>query len=273
MSASVGRTVAPLKAVDCQLVSLDGQGVLPGNRPGPGVEVCTFQMPKGLVFEWHTHEEHQLAWARNGVLVVRVEESAWVLPPTRALFIPAGVRHETLSDGAATMLSCYLRPERCPIMWTSCTPVVARPLLLELVGYLADRCLVADQRLRAEAMLSDLLDPAPATAVEVVMPTDERARRVAMAISARPSDRRTLAEWGREVGASSRTLARAFVTDTGVPFGRWRSLLRMRAAMAGLARGASISSVAFEVGYESTSAFVAAFRRETGRTPAAYFRD
>ncbi len=230
-------------------------------------------MPQGLVFDWHTHEDHQLAWAHHGVLVVRVEDAAWILPPTRALFIPAGVRHETLSEGTATMLSCYLSPVRSRVRWTSCTPVIARPLLSELVGYLADRGLAPDRRLRAEAMLPDLLEPTSATAIQVAMPADARARRVAAGISAHPADRRTLEEWGREVGASSRTLARAFVNDTGIPFGRWRSLVRMRAAMTALANGGAISSVAFEVGFESTSAFVAAFRRETGRTPAAYFRD
>jgi AraC-like DNA-binding protein len=121
-------------------------------------------------------------------------------------------------------------------------------------------------------MLPDLLEPISARAIQVTVPAEARARRVAAGISARPADRRTLAEWGQEVGASSRTLARAFVNDTGLPFGRWRSLVRMRAAMAALAKGGAISSVAIEVGFESTSAFVAAFRRETGSTPAAYFR-
>ena len=35
----------------------------------------------------------------------------------------------------------------------------------------------------------------------------------------------------------------------------------------------AVSRVASRVGYETPSAFVAAFRRETGQTPAAYFRD
>ncbi|HEV3328385.1 MAG TPA: helix-turn-helix domain-containing protein, partial [Acidimicrobiales bacterium] len=76
-----------------------------------------------------------------------------------------------------------------------------------------------------------------------------------------------------DVGASSRTLARSFLSDTGLPFGRWRSLLRLRIAMEALAAGRPVASVASQVGYESSSAFVAAFRKETGITPAAYFRD
>jgi AraC-like DNA-binding protein len=75
------------------------------------------------------------------------------------------------------------------------------------------------------------------------------------------------------VGASGRTLAREFVAEAGVPFGRWRTLLRLQAALSMLAAGQPVSRVAGRVGYENPSAFVAAFRRQTGLTPAAYFRD
>ena len=53
--------------------------------------VATFPMPAGLVFDWHTHPDHQLAWAASGVLMVRTRDATWVLPPTRALWIPAGI--------------------------------------------------------------------------------------------------------------------------------------------------------------------------------------
>jgi len=96
---------------------------------------------------------------------------------------------------------------------------------------------------------------------------------LAQALAGNPADRRTLGQWGRAVGASERTLARAFQAGTGIPFGRWRILLRLQAALPALASGQPVSSVARRVGYESTSAFVAAFRQETGLTPAAYFHD
>jgi AraC-like DNA-binding protein len=88
-----------------------------------------------------------------------------------------------------------------------------------------------------------------------------------------PADDRTLAEWGREVGASSRTLSREFLSDTGLPFARWRALVRLHSAMEALGTGETVSEVARKVGYESASAFVAAFKRETGITPARYFRE
>src|SRR5215475_10713474 len=126
------------QGVGCHVVSQDGQCAAEGPGQDVAVFVATFPMPAGQVFDWHTHDDHQLAWAASGVLTVRTLQRAWVLPPTRALWIPAGVRHETLTAGAAaTMRSLYLRPQRCPISWAEPTPVSASPLLAELIGYLA----------------------------------------------------------------------------------------------------------------------------------------
>ena len=83
---------------------------------------------------------------------------------------------------------------------------------------------------------------------------------------------RTLHEWGRTVGASSRTLARAFLSDTGLSFGRWRTLVRLQASLPYLAEQVPVNAVARLVGYRTTSAYVAAFRAHTGVTPGRYFQ-
>lgn len=253
-------------------MSPDGQDCDPWAGAPGSVIAITFPMPLGAVFNWHAHDDHQLAWAASGVLTVRTEHADWVLPPTRALWIPAGLRHETLAAGAATMLSLYLRPDRAPRDWPGPVPVLVIPLLAELIGYLGSDSLGAGPQERAEALLADLLRPVPMTAIDVRMPGDERAAEVAAALLADPADGRTLAEWGRHAGASGRTLARAFLDGTGMPFGQWRRLVRLQAALPMLADGQAVGTVARHVGYQTPSAFVAAFRRETGLTPAAYFR-
>src|SRR6516165_6477283 len=179
----------------------------------------------------------------------------------------------TRSAGAATMRSLYIRPDRSPVTWTAPTPVTASPRLAEIIGYLGGDTLDGAARARAEAVLADLLQPVAMTTIDLRMPDDDRARQVAVTLLANPADKRTLAEWGREAGASERTLARAFLAGTGIPFGRWRTLLRLQAALPALAAGDPVSAVARRAGYDTASAFVAAFRRETGLTPAAYFRN
>jgi AraC-like DNA-binding protein len=148
--------------------------------------------------------------------------------------------------------------------------VAASPLLAEVIGYLSGE-LSAARRAHAEALLSDLLTAIPVTTLDVRFPGDPVAGPVARLLRDDPADQRTLADWGRAVGASERTLARAFVASTGLSFGRWRTLLRLQAALPLLAAGDAVGRVAHRVGYETPSAFTAAFRRETGVTPAAYF--
>ncbi len=251
-------------------MSQDGQ-CLPCGEDGAALTVVTFTMPPGAVFDWHTHTDHQLAWAASGVLTVRSKDAAWILPPTRALWIPAGVQHETLTEGASTMRTVYLEPDQCAITWRACTPVTVTALMAELIGLLETTSLEPQPRSHAETLLVDLLVPVRTVSFEVRMPVDPRALQVATSIELDPTDGRSLAAWGNEVGASDRTLARTFLADTGMPFGRWRAMIRLRRAVGLLAIGESVASVARQVGYESVSAFVAAFRRETGMTPSAYF--
>jgi AraC-like DNA-binding protein/mannose-6-phosphate isomerase-like protein (cupin superfamily) len=254
-------------------MSHDGQNDERESDRAVGFDVCTFQMPAGTVFDWHRHHHHQLAWASSGVLTVRSGVEAWVLPPSRALWIPAGVRHETLSEGVATMRTAYVRTSSCSIAWTACTPVDASQLVAQLLGFLENDDLEASHRVHAEQLLVDLLRPVASYSFQVRMPRDDRALRVATLLVDNPADDRTLATWGLDVGASSRTLARAFIADTGLPFARWRTLVRLQRAMEALGSNEPVADVARTVGYESASAFVAAFRRETGITPAKYFHE
>src|SRR4051812_48543049 len=165
-------------------------------QPVSAAIVCPFPMPLGTRFEWHPHTEHQLAWSPEGVLVVVVEGGgSYVLPPSRALWIPAGTVHETRADGAAVLRSVYLKPRRCPIDWRAPTPVAVSPLLGELIHHLAAGERGGEERPRSETVLFALPLPLRVATIAVRPPTDPRPRNVADAFLAAPADPRTLHEW------------------------------------------------------------------------------
>lgn len=244
---------------------------LPDLPPGPAL-VGSFAPARGHEFAEHAHPTHQLAWASRGVLRVAVGATGWVLTPGRALWIPAGYRHVTGATESAAMRGIYLPPERAPVGWAEPTVLAVGPLLAALIDHLGRTDLDREARVRAEAVLFDQLEPAPGATVRLPWPTDPRARAVADALAADPSDDRDAAAWGRAVGAGGRTPTRLFVDQTGLGPGRWRTLLRVRTALELLAAGHPVGAVAHRVGYRTTSAFVAAFRRATGSTPGGLFR-
>jgi AraC-like DNA-binding protein len=103
------------------------------------------------------------------------------------------------------------------------------------------------------------------------MPHDKRLRVVCNALAQEPGREETLEQWSQTAGASSRTLARLFATETGMRFVDWRQQARLATALVRLAEGTPVASVARTRGYGSVSAFTAMFHRALGKTPRDYF--
>ena len=221
-------------------------------------------------FDTHRHHSHQLTFAPHGVVTMGAHDGVWVLPSSRALWIPASIPHDVFVDGATTMVAIYFDPVRCPIIWTEPTVVDASGLLGHLIEHLTAELDVASRQ-RAEAVVFDVLRPLTITRLDVPTPTDQRAAAVAEALMANPADDRSLPDWGHHVGASARTLARVTERETGLGFAQWRTRMRIAAAISALASGVSVTQAGHEVGYTSSSAFVAAFKRTVGVSPGAYF--
>jgi methylphosphotriester-DNA--protein-cysteine methyltransferase len=65
-------------------------------------------------------------------------------------------------------------------------------------------------------------------------------------------------------------MQRLFMHEVGVDFQTWRRQARLVGAIESLVCGASVKSVALELGYRQPSAFVAMFRRVMGATPKSW---
>ncbi|MFG1794745.1 AraC family transcriptional regulator [Nocardia sp. NPDC049149] len=250
----------------------NGQTYVQAAPPGPTAMVFgAGVLPAHFWFGVHEHPQHQIAWAARGVIVVEVGDDRWVLPPTRALWIPGGIRHETGTTEGAEMRGIYVEPDRCPVNFAAPAMLRVTRLVRELFEHLGAPGTEAARRERAEALLFDLLEPVDVIPIGAHPPTDPRARQVAAALTDDPSDPRTLSEFAAAVATSPRTLARLFVDETGVTFGHWRTQIRLAASLPLLAAGLPIARIAGRVGYATPSAYVAAFRRAVGVSPGKYF--
>ncbi|WP_181781304.1 helix-turn-helix transcriptional regulator [Pseudonocardia pini] len=233
--------------------------------------ICRFGLAEPGGWGLHRHHQHQIAWVSEGLTTAVVEGRSWVLPPTRALFIPAHAVHDTVNRPPSALHCLYVWPHACPLDWTAPTVIGVGPLLRELLLALSGPALQAVED-SARTLLFGLVGAVPDPGVEVRMPTDRRARVVAETLTADPADPRSLDDWAPALGTSVSTLRRAFA-DTGTTFTDWRTQVRLRTALPLLADGVPVAGVARRVGYASLNGFVDAFRRQFGHTPAAHFRE
>ena len=243
---------------------------MPVNRhPPPGPTDRRLEHREHI--DWHDHAEHQLVYPRSGVLHVRTDRGAWVVPPRRAVWLPAGVPHSHRAHGRTHMLTLAFPADVNPLDAAEPTVLVVGQLLREVIIALAeDRTLGPDDRADLHRVALRRLTPTPALHHHLPAPADPRLRDVATILAEDPADPRTLAELGRAVGASERTLSRLFRRDTGMTFPQWRAQLRLQHATIVLAAGSTVTGAATASGYANTSAFIAAFRDAFGTTPAAY---
>lgn len=232
--------------------------------------------PAGSTTGEHAHpQHHQLIHAVHGVMVVVAEGGRWIVPPTRGIWMPAGMVHQVRHIGEVQMRSLFVRPDAAPHLAGQAQVVGISPLLRELIRaamevptpYAHDS---RDGRLMR--LLLDELQGLPVLPMHLPSPADARLQRICGHLQRRPDDPSTLQDWADRLRVNPKTLQRLFARDTGMSFGRWRQQARLLQALERLAQGEKVIDVALALGYDSPGAFATMFRRQFGQTPSGFFR-
>ena len=224
----------------------------------------------------HSHKRAQIMFAINGALTVRTDSGSWVLPPHRALWVPAGLPHGISVRSAIELRTLFVA--RCAkgfLPWKDCVVMDAPPLIRELILAMADTPWTYrpnGSEARLGRVLLDRLQGISQQSVHLPEPVDARARRFTAHMYAHVDDRRPLAAICQDVGSSTRTIERLFQQDIGMSVGTWTQQLRLVFALELLAEGKPVGDVAFAVGYANPSSFIAVFRGVFGVTPGRYFQ-
>ncbi|MEJ2122498.1 MAG: AraC family ligand binding domain-containing protein, partial [Alphaproteobacteria bacterium] len=168
-------------------------------------------MADSEVVSWHQHDYGQLFYGGSGLMRVESTAGVWVVPPARAVWIPAGVDHQITAVGPVALRAVYLTGDATRGLPEGCCVLGFSPLLRELMAAAVE--LPPDYPLegpeaRLVSVLIDQLRVEPLESLHLPMPHDRRLRAVTEALIADPADPRTLADFAAAAGASARTLAR-----------------------------------------------------------------
>jgi len=254
----------------CHSLLFDRRGKLVAH-----VGTVSVDLPDGHVIPEHYHPEDQLIFASQGVMTVRTKQGIWIVPPLRAVWIPAGTPHSVAMSGPVSMRTLYFFPKIVRALPKKCFVMNVSSLLRELILH-ACKFSKLHQRIPAQKRIIDLtvdqLEEANSIALQLPHPSDTRAVRIVEALLANPAGQNTLKTLTKECGASKRTVQRLFLAQTKMTFGKWRQQLRLLHAMRLLAAGEKVTGAALDAGYSSPSAFISMFRKQLGTTPNRYFR-
>lgn len=229
--------------------------------------------PDGAHVDRHLHAEAQFLYAARGLMRLVTAAGAWVIPPTRAVWIPPGVEHQIFMSGQVQMRTLFITAETAPASLDGCCVLAVSPLLRELILraiQLEEAVGAEEHRSLTQRLILHEIAALERMPLHLPMPEDRRLRAICLALLQTPEQDRTLEDWGLEVGASSRTLARLFARELDMSFNEWRQQLRLTEALPRLLAGQSVQKVATDLGYGSARAFSAMFRRLLGENPREY---
>lgn len=222
----------------------------------------------GTFIEEHSHGMHQIVHAISGTLRVQASEATWFVPPGRALWMPAHVSHAIRCASKVEMRTVYLNGNHLPAR-PSVEVIGVSPLMREIMVRISEGCEVK-QIPHLKSLLIDEITLMNVETLHLPIPKDVRISRLALYLQEHPDDQTTLASWAKHLGFSQRNLIRRIRFETGMSFRELRRQTRIMVAIEKLSAGQSVTSVALDVGFETPSSFIHAFRLITGSTPRKY---
>ncbi|PVZ09797.1 MULTISPECIES: helix-turn-helix transcriptional regulator [unclassified Pseudomonas] len=223
----------------------------------------------------HRHDWVQFSYAISGVLGVHTAHGSFFAPPQWGVWIPAGLEHRVTTSMRAQMRSLYVDAHACPWAQSRCRVLEVTPLARELIKAFCELPVEYPEKNSAESrlvgVLLDQLAQLPEVQFSLPMPDHVRLLELCNALMHSPDTDASLESWAQQLGMAGKTLTRLFQRETGLGFRAWRQRMRLLASLEALQDGAGVTQAALGCGYESTSAYIAAFKTLFGQTPGELF--
>ena len=242
-----------------------------------GVHRVARHYKKGVRLDTHMQREAQLVYAARGTMQVTTPKGRWLVPPDRAVWVPARLEHsiDVLADiDMRTLyfdLAWLAREARSRSLNAEFVVRVSRLLHEAILALFDGRNSPERTDILIRLALLELHE-AEDSATFIPLPHEPRCRRAAAIVLGDPTGSHEIETLARTVGTSARTLSRLFAAETQLSFKSWCQRARVAAAIERLATetNVSVKQLASDLGYASVPAFSHAFRQVTGKTPTEF---
>lgn len=214
---------------------------------------------------------HVLLWQVRGTADLVLDGEGHTLRVGHAIWIPVGTRHEfTVHANSVTMPLFFDAPATATTLRQPTLVTVDRDLRTLMLAYMVSWTTRIKSEVNLARQILSIIEDSPVVSAALPLPSNEPAKVIAESLLFNPGDIRTVDELSESVHASTRTVERAFASETGMTLRQWRIRNRMEAAAALLRSNATLDSVAHRVGYTNVNSLRRVFTEHFGISPTTY---
>jgi AraC-like DNA-binding protein len=229
---------------------------------------------------WHCHDSASVGCVDSGMIGIRTESESLVASSGMVVFTPPGVAH--LEAGMGTPVSGWVvylpknriqnLPKKVCVLTTTDVLLILCKRIVSWGKFLPEEKTPEQKRLIL-TFLDELVAAKAADPLLIPFPQRKELCLVTKRIMESPQDMATIDYWADVAGMSRRSFTMYFKEETGLPFARWRQLVKLHESLKLLSNKKSVTEIAFDLGYESVSTFIATFRKQFGVSPTKYIRN
>ncbi|MGF1684658.1 helix-turn-helix transcriptional regulator [Photobacterium makurazakiensis] len=221
----------------------------------------------------HVHPWGQLQLINGGILELRAEKKRFLSPSQYAVWVPAGIEHESYMRRSMNYCSMnIIKPLAAPLPSYPCLLEVT-PIMEAIVTDLKQRRITVPETEEDQRLVKVLLDQVyKAKEHEQFLPNtnDKLLKPILKDLELNPTTEKSLKEWAEELHTTERTLARHCQDKLGMSFTEWRQRRKFVYSLHLLRKGLSVKEIALTLGYHQASPFITLFKRHAHCTPEQY---
>ncbi|MCW8928808.1 MAG: helix-turn-helix transcriptional regulator [Gammaproteobacteria bacterium] len=221
----------------------------------------------------HKHHRGQLIYSLRGALSVKTENKTWHVTPEYGIWIAPNEIHQIKAIKAVSYRSAFLEPDALSPRFNF-SHAISIPLLFKELLNEASSINFEYQNNTAESRLHEVLfdrfcflEPEK---FSIPMPNNELLKILVKDVFLEPNSMISLKDLSQKFNVCEKTLSRKFKRETGLSFSQWKQHVCIALAVEKIKNGESLTSISFDLGYNSPSAFSTMFRRVTGMKPSQY---